>query len=183
MLLFIRQCIHLVTYLIKFQYISCYCLSQLQTMKGYQVHISIHLMLLFIALFYYTIILTYNFNTSHVTVYHNGDGNANGVHIFQYISCYCLSKWTEKKRKYLYKFQYISCYCLSWSFLLSHKTIPISIHLMLLFIMVTLLQMCFALEFQYISCYCLSLNQQDLYSNEEYFNTSHVTVYHMVRIN
>ena len=70
---------------------------------------------------------------------------------------------------------------------------------MLLFITnaFTFAVICFT--FQYISCYCLStflcyfrflqlhfntshvtvyrLNQQDLYSNEEYFNTSHVTVY------
>ena len=71
MLLFISDIPSSSAMYVKFQYISCYCLS----LKGFAnlmryLKISIHLMLLFIA--FDSICKTYimNFNTSHVTVYH-----------------------------------------------------------------------------------------------------------------
>ena len=74
---------------------------------------------------------------------------------FQYISCYCLSK---KRIDILIrdrKFQYISCYCLSTGTTLTKIMEPISIHLMLLFILKT----------------------KQFIHRRRYFNTSHVTVY------
>ena len=56
---------------ISFQYISCYCLS------------SIHVA---------PLLRVGYFNTSHVTVYHDGTLHEKRGIRFQYISCYCLSK-------------------------------------------------------------------------------------------
>ena len=58
------------TYINRFQYISCYCLSVYEIL--YRVHFD-------------------NFNTSHVTVYHRGRDRRQVKLEFQYISCYCLS--------------------------------------------------------------------------------------------
>ena len=99
----------------------------------------------------------YYFNTSHVTFYLDvalgcGRGNYISIHLmllfiltdpsivvaaslFQYISCYCLSRWLQ---------------CTSCTF-------SISIHLMLLFIQVRGQMNFNDVIFQYISCYCLSL--------------------------
>ena len=100
------------------------------------------------------------FNTSHVTVYRTDMPRISSKHLFQYISCYCLSRDYAAKnnivihfntshvtvyRKLEYRkdfgkgFQYISCYCLSyfkWS------------------------ECCKIYGFQYISCYCLSEKKQ-----------------------
>ena len=77
-----------------------------------------------------------HFNTSHVTVYHlTVDFNDSDIILFQYISCYCLSKGYEIVNTLFTEFQYISCYCLS----------AIQMRRGLL-----------ADLFQYISCYCLS---------------------------
>ena len=76
----------------KFQYISCYCLSQ--HCSQFPVN-------------------SPNFNTSHVTVYRIGTHpKAKGCK-FQYISCYCLSRGDDNKNTIREIFQYISCYCLS----------------------------------------------------------------------
>ena len=142
----------------KFQYISCYCLSQGNTVKeGANKKISIHLMLLFIAVTLGMTTRCLNFNTSHVTVYQSGSPYLSTVPRFQYISCYCLS----------------DSHCMSletqWYFNTSHVTvylcisipecvyIRISIHLMLLFIRDIIKQAKKFGIFQYISCYCLSL--------------------------
>ena len=97
----------------KFQYISCYCLSIRITIPFYSTKISIHLMLLFIGF----------------ALYESGN-----TMVFQYISCYCLS---------LYQHSWM---CLHQDFNTSHVTVyqgyhkagkevwDISIHLMLLFI-------------------------------------------------
>ena len=139
----------------------------------------------------------FDFNTSHVTVYHY-------TNIFIHFSP---------------QFQYISCYCLSQAKILTYHNTTISIHLMLLFIHparsrhlqksnfntshVTVYQIADAKRpstnlFQYISCYCLSdhinvcrhvhaisihlmllfiENGHCAKYRNLYFNTSHVTVY------
>ena len=118
--------------------------------------ISIHLMLLFIMQLLFGYPMSYNFNTSHVTVYLNfsaiasitfTDFNTSHVTVylwqktmpviyvlFQYISCYCLS-WSWKLYSFFNNiFQYISCYCLSVQYVSYLVEQDISIHLMLLFI-------------------------------------------------
>ena len=199
-------------------------------------------MLLFIGILKSSNQSNHNFNTSHVTVYHDKLKNTIQQVIFQYISCYCLSIQTVAmyyNRIYFNtshvtvypcnktptaseaSFQYISCYCLSLkmnlesqlqlNFNTSHVTVYpykcffgnvwyiISIHLMLLFISASQYVVFFAPLFQYISCYCLSCHFiichyiRSLFqyiscyclsayiwnyaTKEDYFNTSHVTVY------
>ena len=118
--------------------------------------VSIHLMLLFIG---------------------KGCSNFSCLYTFQYISCYSLSRTqyatlasicrfnTSHVTLYLYAtplgivivaFQYISCYSLSINakFISSHK--PVSIHLMLLFIVAADRFPVLVAAFQYISCYSLS---------------------------
>ena len=143
----------------QFQYISCYCLSCYRWKERNYKQISIHLMLLFIAIqpiHTYRILLYFNtshvtvylielfgicfchndFNTSHVTVYHSYIVNCLLCSIFQYISCYCLSISCYVYSNNFCIFQYISCYCLS-------EKKPSEIIQEFLF--------------QYISCYCLSI--------------------------
>ena len=126
-----------------FQYISCYCLSY--TNHCFRlVHI--------------------HFNTSHVTVYqilvmHHAFSFLISIHlmllfirmaavggersiVFQYISCYCLSRGDDNKNTIREIFQYISCYCLSISNSYRRFIRMISIHLMLLFIRNESLSIC-----------------------------------------
>ena len=98
---------------LKFQYISCYCLSLYVRSIWQKKLISIHLMLLFIKktglprspiprfqyISCYCLSRLYSccqpslphFNTSHVTVYPRPLSRIPHKTIFQYISCYCLS--------------------------------------------------------------------------------------------
>ena len=76
-----------------------------------------------------------DFNTSHVTVYHDPSFYYRIYEAFQYISCYCLSVHSPPRL----------------------VGILISIHLMLLFINNETAQVAQEILFQYISCYCLSL--------------------------
>ena len=140
-----------------FQYISCYSLSAHRTEP--QASRS-------------------SFNTSHVTLYqfkvvtyrryllvsiHLMLLFINLVHLlctaelmFQYISCYSLSKSYRVYSTIKDGFQYISCYSLSIS-ILSNGLI--------------------CLMFQYISCYSLSMIHSSFFPTIECFNTSHVTLY------
>ena len=169
--------------IISFQYISCYCLSGSSVDPESKSGISIHLMLLFISGSNIKPRILENFNTSHVTVYHDSNvewitRNIISIHLmllfiavssfgtsfpveFQYISCYCLSP-PDHALAYLYaSFQYISCYCLSCNPRLFLQNLMISIHLMLLFIFAAS-DRCFINKlFQYISCYCLSMFRTD----------------------
>ena len=118
-----------------------------------------------------------NFNTSHVTVYHGTDRLTKFVSLFQYISCYCLSKKFCLQSYQCTLFQYISCYCLScwhfsnaincFDFNTSHVTVyryPNTFHVVhtsFQYISCYCLSLCFIvccviIVFQYISCYCLS---------------------------
>ena len=119
---------------ISFQYISCYCLSKSEIVGEVN--------------------LTY-FNTSHVTVY-------------PFHTCI---------KFFLCEFQYISCYCLSHR--KRHRTVQ---NLYFNTSHVTVYRVADALalgrdKFQYISCYCLSMCHAKKNSAESDFNTSHVTVY------
>ena len=118
----------------RFQYISCYCLSYPQSYNLFCLHISIHLMLLFINILMRT----------------HADRRIS-IHL---MLLFIITGIRTTKR--VNKFQYISCYCLSFSparafvrtsyFNTSHVTVyqctlhtiprieAISIHLMLLFI-------------------------------------------------
>ena len=83
-----------------FQYISCYCLSVQKMLELCWIRISIHLMLLFIGTgMARKRIIENNFNTSHVTVYRDQNCNSRCGWIFQYISCYCLSKHTPEREQ------------------------------------------------------------------------------------
>ena len=162
---------------LRFQYISCYCLSKTSKAIGGKFwnfntsHVTVYRAIFILKKIWI------NFNTSHVTVYQKAHSKKFDTLKFQYISCYCLSTTICRSTAADRLFQYISCYCLSalllaisWyptDFNTSHVTVylfcfegksnqtVISIHLMLLFIVVIL--------------YNLSS-----YLN---FNTSHVTVY------
>ena len=117
--------------------------------------ISIHLMLLFIINRKDYLRKKTNFNTSHVTVYRLEMSMYKFSYIFQYISCYCLSKCVSCDRHFLL----------------------ISIHLMLLFINHSGVLVVLVIAFQYISCYCLSSCLSSSFMSVCNFNTSHVTVY------
>ena len=120
--------------------------------------ISIHLMLLFIhyqSWNYHTFLY---FNTSHVTVYRRENGfmvRDTGISI------------------------HLMLLFIHPDFPQAILTILISIHLMLLFICVKFVLHVYYFSFQYISCYCLSSPQLAGGLRKEYFNTSHVTVYHI----
>ena len=100
----------------KFQYISCYSLSQLQREID-------RLAMRFQYISCYSLserdqldrLIKDGFNTSHVILYlRKGDAKAGEV-AFQYISCYSLSPFFEGRKTRLGLFQYISCYSLSIS--------------------------------------------------------------------
>ena len=118
MLLFICTIVPADMFIYKFQYISCYCLSD--SVK-------------------HTFFAKKNFNTSHVTVYQKClQVFAVSFHISIHLMLLFIpSGW--KTVKYDNVFQYISCYCLSLSISGYVPLGLISIHLMLLFIVSTLL--------------------------------------------
>ena len=145
-----------------FQYISCYSLSGGldKSAKGHTV--SIHLMLLFItSVWFQTLILEWV--SIHLMLLFIRYGRCrDGIRpSFQYISCYSLSAHPWCLENVNWAFQYISCYSLSevvlatppfkLSFNTSHVTlyrfmffqrlcdILVSIHLMLLFIMLSMM--------------------------------------------
>ena len=159
MLLFIAEIVLIRSPPSSFQYISCYCLSEMfETIE----------------------VPNSNFNTSHVTVYRPMKKVKQfSTSKFQYISCYCLSVLYKRKKLGTTTFQYISCYCLSScssnrdintsNFNTSHVTVyPITIDTKRFQFCdfntshVTVYQ-CFLtffaqiVIFQYISCYCLSI--------------------------
>ena len=138
------------------------------------------------------------FKTSHVIVYPNCPQGKAAFTIFQNISCYCLSKRTDRgiKDKNISKhlmllfifgisaiapvastFQNISCYCLS--------AFPVVRALMLFYFKTShvivyhpqLTMYPFAILFQNISCYCLSGNWLTRCKILFHFKTSHVIVY------
>ena len=140
-----------------FQYISCYSLSRSLINFSTASLVSIHLMLLFIFLLPLEDLIPES---------------------FQYISCYSLSHCKSIIDNFLPAFQYISCYSLSTVSVVSILTLAVSIHLMLLFIYVRILdEEMKRLMFQYISCYSLSKSGTSSGFRIQSFNTSHVTLY------
>ena len=121
--------------------------------------ISIHLMLLFIFLPDVPPALFINFNTSHVTVYRNflyfrysskENFNTSHVTVYLYVLCVNVASYINFNTSHVTvyqilsvcdfvspSFQYISCYCLSCRYPHKRKILPISIHLMLLFILLS----------------------------------------------
>ena len=119
-----------------------------------------------------------NFNTSHVTVYHNMGGDIDGYIPFQYIPCYGLSAPDQVDILVKLEFQYIPCYGLSTFASLANNAglkfqyIPcygLSCRM--------LKQMYGTTKFQYIPCYGLSVERLKTALAYRNFNTSHVTVY------
>ena len=138
---------------IKFQYISCYCLSVTSLYSIYVMHISIHLMLLFIC----------------GTVTGHDRCHQISIHLMLLFICRMVSNldnWIYFNTSH-YPYWKITSYYLSL----------ISIHLMLLFLLAFF--HCFSAPslFQYISCYCLSKDKREPQQVQTDFNTSHVTVY------
>ena len=163
----------------KFQYISCYSLSQSLQFLRLDPVVSIHLMLLFIVSEFeiriparkVSIHLMLLFILARTRVYLALPKVS--IHLmllfissshrqwtcripFQYISCYSLSDFPL--RLFAQKtFQYISCYSLSQQPVQMPTQPVVSIHLMLLFIGTLNPWTTGTVMFQYISCYSLSL--------------------------
>ena len=163
---------------IRFQYISCYCLSIKLIIPVPRLEIFQYISCYCLSSLYSSILLRLtDFNTSHVTVYHHrklwGHQEISiSIHLmllFIYLFSHTLitifyfntSHVTVYRHGGLHNsvstlFQYISCYCLSSRHTDSNTGRIISIHLMLLFISVPVEWLGQQFIFQYISCYCLS---------------------------
>ena len=137
--------------------------------------VSIHHMLLFIALTERCLSSQTGFNTSHVTLYRRPWRRNCKPGKFQYITCYSLygEKWLEKD---IQLFQYITCYSLCTLKSKSHGHAAVSIHHMLLFIM--------RYSKDKINDICFNTSHVTLYAaykdyckQNDRFNTSHVTLY------
>ena len=131
------------------------------------------------------------FNTSHVTVYQNGEPIEEEQDVFQYISCYCLSEThnscanTRKISIHLMLLfiwvcfpifncpKIISIHLMLLFILTAYQqgilSTRISIHLMLLFIDASHVRSFPQRRFQYISCYCLSPNLNCFFSSPQTF--------------
>ena len=193
-------CYHLPIYIVKFQYISCYCLSVWNTallpfcfifqyISCYCLSSAVMYGSWSVFNFNTSQVTVYrfcfvpaaavrdNFNTSHVTVYQSGESKDSRRNAFQYISCYCLSICGSFRSG---SFQYFNT---------SHVTVYLnavaSARMSDSFQYIS----CYCLselreyqpteqfEFQYISCYCLSSPAFSIFFPIPDFNTSHVTVY------
>ena len=131
----------------RFQYISCYCLSDSHCMsletqwyfntshvtvylcisipECVYIRISIHLMLLFITVWMYHPCSRCSISIHLMLLFIcNQNCDSRCGWLFQYISCYCLSKIQGASIKYCYGFQYISCYCLSYPVHCLHHSLP-----------------------------------------------------------
>ena len=96
--------------------------------------------------------------------------------MFQYISCYSLSRWSIGLDISIQKFQYISCYSLSRLEIIFLNICKVSIHLMLLFIGIGENRLGKILSFN-TSHVTLYLHTESHPEAHECFNTSHVTLY------
>ena len=130
----------------KFQYISCYCLSHkvlflschhthfntshvtvyliIFIHLSITLHISIHLMLLFIVSHNSLYFVQLQFQ--YISCYCLSQKfclQSYQCTLFQYISCYCLSSYTYFCSFFEKQFQYISCYCLSYTYILASTAI------------------------------------------------------------
>ena len=141
-----------------FQYISCYSLSiTLTSIYSLFLHVSIHLMLLFIYVPVGWSVQKSCFNTSHVTLYRQGNCGYWIRTKFQYISCYSLSEAQKENFISSLEFQYISCYSLSTAVTCSSSHVSTFQYISCYSLSFTPLRIMLArLAFQYISCYSLS---------------------------
>ena len=181
-----------------FQYISCYSLSHSSKISTEYIHVSIHLMLLFIASDSYRVNTSSCFNTSHVTLYHDFIGKLPCVIRFQYISCYSLSGIYQGDDGKYYMFQYISCYSLSTEDPCGGTYGKQFQYISCYSLSISTYKGLDTKVFQYISCYSLSRNRTNAEENLTVsihlmllfiamlstmshcilsFNTSHVTLY------
>ena len=76
--------------------------------------------------------------------------------LFQYITCYSLSRLICAAPFLFASFQYITCYSLSWTIYRYEFKNRVSIHHMLLFIDLRIRKQERNIWFQYITCYSLS---------------------------
>ena len=91
-------------------------------------------MLLFIGIEWLMGTRLFNFNTSHVTVYLDETGENKTLELFQYISCYCLSR-SRRLRPALKSISiHLMLLFINSGYIRSERLLCISIHLMLLFI-------------------------------------------------
>ena len=118
--------------------------------------VSIHLMLLFISYDCNSRCGWIRFNTSHVTLYPRTWLYTTAILCFNtsHVTLYPVDRWCLCNAAV---FQYISCYSLSRAECPGMMRLQVSIHLMLLFIGNSTFNGCGKLPFQYISCYSLSL--------------------------
>ena len=157
MLLFIEDTQDRFFLLSKFQYISCYSLSQRDRSTIPHVHTFQYISCYSLSLHHYLLqFYVKRFNTSHVTLYRGKIINQIrstivSIHLMLlFIRCKGIYFFTERS------FQYISCYSLSCEFLSRVRLASVSIHLMLLFISIPSIRTTVMPSFQYISCYSLS---------------------------
>ena len=98
---------------VKFQNISCYCLSNCKMAQGCPMRFqNISCYCLSMRQHTFKMVFMY-FKTSHVIVYQFMFCDTFYFSLFQNISCYCLSIRLVEENIYLLEFQNISCYCLS----------------------------------------------------------------------
>ena len=99
---------------ISFQNISCYCLTQLESERWEDEHISKHLMLLFNDTMYRPV-YSHIYISKHLMLLFNfaQDETDDVIVIFQNISCYCLTTLRTAFSVSPFPFQNISCYCLT----------------------------------------------------------------------
>ena len=157
MLLFITTGLAISVKNAAFQYIPCYCLSELNVDSA---KIS--------SLFQY--IPCYCLSKMRSAVIRRN-------YSFQYIPCYCLSApRVQYGKDFLYfNTSHVTVYLNKTH--INKLSISISIHPMLLFICIICGEMFEPRTFQYIPCYCLSSVRLLPCLFLQHFNTSHVTVY------
>ena len=100
--------------------------------------------------------------------------------MFQYISCYSLSRWSIGLDISIQKFQYISCYSLSRLEIIFLNICKVSIHLMLLFIGIGENRLGKILSFNTSHVTLYPDGRRSSWSRTSCFNTSHVTLYRLV---
>ena len=119
-----------------------------------------------------------SFNTSHVVIYHIRVALRYAGKRFQYISCCYLSEIHSRAWYIVLRFQYISCCYLSpFGFSQSDQYFPVSIHLMLLFILKALSAVPSFTRFNTSHVVIYRGSKSIKISSFRCFNTSHVVIY------
>ena len=156
MLLFNKKDRYHETDCIKFQNISCYCLTQSCDLyccrKTFQ-NISCYCLTKTVAKTTEKTTAFQNISCYCLTI--DGIFGSDETTRFQNISCYCLTISQNLIILYFFLFQNISCYCLTKRGILVGRQ---------------------GNAFQNISCYCLTLHHHRIPLFQSHFKTSHVTV-------